>query len=273
LDYAINKTIIEKIVLARTMPIRKEGDSVFESLVVKITAIAKVYGSYKENQDGTIDKCIDILINHFGKLCVNEQVNEIEIAFELASAKKINVDTTVYGGQFNATIFGNVLTAYVEYRNNLLKTFDYEIEKVEKMQKEQANFLEPTKFEYAKNKFLELVEKYKDSTPEEKAIACQSVYFESWIYQDLDDAQNGIFPKVSDETQQKLIERTRKVVFEELCSEKSNPDKEKRNNAKAELENIEKGFKSADYLAKCRSVYFRFLLMYFISYPNKVKQV
>jgi hypothetical protein len=272
LDYAINKTIIEKIVLARTMPIRKENDSVFESLVVKITAIGKIYGSYKESQDGTIDKCIDILINHFGKLCVNEQVNEIEIAFELASAKKINVDTTVYGGQFNATIFGNVLTAYVEYRNNLLKTFDYEIEKVEKMEKEKANFLEPTKFEYAKNKFWELVEKYKDSTEKEKDIACQSVYFESWIFQDLDDAQNGIFPKVSDEIKEKLLENTRKVVFEELCSEKSNPDKEKRNNAKMELESLDKGFKSADYLAKCRSVYFRFLLMYFISHPQEVKQ-
>lgn len=64
-------------------------------------------------------------------------VNELDLAFSLASARKIEVDLNAYYGTFSLEVVGKLLREYQRYRNKVLAAVEKEIEDKAKAEREE----------------------------------------------------------------------------------------------------------------------------------------
>lgn len=62
----------------------------------------------------------EILINYIKKVHANMSIEDIKLAFDLASEGKTNVDTKLYGANFSASYITGIIKAYKLYKNKLI---------------------------------------------------------------------------------------------------------------------------------------------------------
>ena len=257
-----------RIIEASVNPIReiKNKDLVLGLISSELSVISMAYGGRKEVTEQTLDVCVDMIANQFSKLAVKE----LKIAFELCASGKISVNPTIWGGQFDATLLGKVLWGYVELRNRLMQGYQNSLPVVEIVQESHRK---TDAIKSMKKNYFNLVEHCKNYSSEQSDSFCQSSLFPFyWLesgkannYQDFIFLGKEI--SISEKIKEKLVIRTREFVKNFYLAEFSNEDSDKRNKAKQEIENINAGRKTEDYVAKCKSVFNRFVIMYLILRP------
>lgn len=83
-----------------------------------IRQFAESYGSRKKISDEVLAECIELIIDHFGKI----GLIEIRTAYQLWAMRVIN-GAEMWGGEFNALQLGRVLSDYVQYRQKVVNQF------------------------------------------------------------------------------------------------------------------------------------------------------
>ncbi len=88
---------------------------------IAVTYVAQNYGARTIIHTNTIKECINIFLDQFSQL----GVEEIKEAYRLWSTAKLNIigSAEMYGGEFNAAQFGKIMAAYVEYRKQILAAY------------------------------------------------------------------------------------------------------------------------------------------------------
>lgn len=124
--------LIQKIFWGYTNPISKENfsedevgnfgnltrDEILDLLIKKaLTKIAIEYIGRKNLKQPSLNASCRIIRNYFSHL----GIPELLLAFELAFARKIEVDTNLYGNEFGAEYVGRVLGTYNNYRKEVIK--------------------------------------------------------------------------------------------------------------------------------------------------------
>lgn len=106
---------------AREMP---EADFMVAAKLA-VLRVATTYCAADVSKDKTPNdvwkSCADLLKSQFGSI----GTTEIDEAFSLAAAKRIQADLTAYGGKFSVGMFGAVMAAYEDFRRPIV----FEIEK------------------------------------------------------------------------------------------------------------------------------------------------
>lgn len=98
-----------------------------------IRQFAESYGSRKGINDEILAECIELLIEHFGKI----GVTEIRTAYQLWSMRVIE-GAEMWGGEFNAQQLGRVLSDYVRYRHKVVMQIIEESHRIDREQKRRA---------------------------------------------------------------------------------------------------------------------------------------
>lgn len=87
-----------------------------------------------------------VLINSIKKLLENKSISDIKIAFELAISKKIDVDLSLYGGQFSIKMVMEVVAAYDKYKaKNFKKADEYQMNNIQRLASIDSFLTEETK--------------------------------------------------------------------------------------------------------------------------------
>ena len=101
-------------------PIRKlleEGEQGNVLLIAKVQEIASAYGAREGLNDNVLGECLRIAKDKFSML----GLGELGEAFRMAASGELKgIKVAVYGGIWNASIFGSVLGAYREFRRKVL---------------------------------------------------------------------------------------------------------------------------------------------------------
>jgi hypothetical protein len=107
-----------------------------------IKEVAKSYGSRTVTPENVIVECINIFLDKFSHL----GLEEIKEAYRLWSIGQLNIkgSAEMYGGEFNAAQFGKIMAAYVEYRMTILGAY-LNAREIEKREKEKAEVMERRK--------------------------------------------------------------------------------------------------------------------------------
>jgi len=100
-------------------------------LIIKVQWIAKKYGARREIDSVVYEACVDLIMEQFSGL----GIEEIEHAYQLWAAGKIDA-LEMYGGEFNATQLGRVLSSYKKWRMKIVRAYLDEKEKQEKAEAE-----------------------------------------------------------------------------------------------------------------------------------------
>lgn len=83
-------------------------------------------------QTGMLRKTV--LINFIKKMLWKKSIEEIKFAFELAVAKKIDVDLSLYGGTFSAKMIMEVMHGYEIYKSKNVKiTDDFKMNNIQRL--------------------------------------------------------------------------------------------------------------------------------------------
>ncbi len=93
-----------------------------KALNFAVLIIANTYTNAKFNNPLTksenhlLTTCSTFIINNYPEL----NIKEIDLAFQLAASKKIDVNLNIFGGKFNIGLLGNVLTSYKIFRKKVI---------------------------------------------------------------------------------------------------------------------------------------------------------
>lgn len=112
--------------IARMM--RESAKAGVATISLELEACAKTYVACPNTDDEAFDEIIEFVAAKFGGL----NVSEIREAFRLVAAKQIDVDLKAWYGQFTVMMMGEVLTAYMDWRERLQRLV------LEKMAAERA---------------------------------------------------------------------------------------------------------------------------------------
>lgn len=109
---------IESVAIGLQNPIRSysDHDELETILAVQIQALASAYGARQKIDDHILDKCIELVVQRFSML----GINELDKAFQLAAAGDLSVRSEIWGGVFNVKILGSVLGAYRDHRRKVV---------------------------------------------------------------------------------------------------------------------------------------------------------
>lgn len=99
--------------IARMM--RESAKAGIATISLELEACAKTYVACPNTDESAFDEIIEFVADKFGGL----NVAEIREAFRLVAAKEIDVDLRAWYGQFTVMMMGEVLTAYMEWRERL----------------------------------------------------------------------------------------------------------------------------------------------------------
>lgn len=106
---------VELIAHGRLAPISSlDADMLDKGLPIIVRHVANAFGGRTAVDSATLKECVKIARSSFKKL----GLPEITEAYRLWAAQKFTA-LEMYGGQFNATQFGRVLSAYVRYRGTI----------------------------------------------------------------------------------------------------------------------------------------------------------
>lgn len=150
----------------RSLQVMQARESVLSMLYLCTTTYMGVQNSKTEAM--LYQKGAQFIIDNFSWI----SVPEIDQAFGLASAKRINIDLTAYYGTFSLDLIGSLLRAYQKYRNRVLAEVQKQINEKAKQEKEAEDLA--MKNELAKAEFCTEVLKW-------VAMANDGFYpFEHW---------------------------------------------------------------------------------------------
>lgn len=112
----VRRDFVDKIWVAHLSPIRSL-DSVDAAtfLSLELRKLARLYGCRVEIQDFVLEGCVDLVMDQFSLL----GLQEIGLAFQMAAAGRFDFELNLYGS-FDAGILGKVLGAYVRERRGVL---------------------------------------------------------------------------------------------------------------------------------------------------------
>ena len=243
----------------------------------KIESLSKLYGARKDFSAELKAECVDLLFSQFSKLCINNEENELAFAFQLCASQVIAIDATIWFGEFNMVLFGKILFAYVEFRNQVL--YKYQCV-VEVQQKELANeeleqrlLQAPKNLSHDwKNDFWELVKKVGAGLD----VNCQDGFFPYYLKYFCDRLFKGDeailkMPIKDSPLYTELLHKTRNYVRLELNNESiGGSTRDIQRNAKKELQNLDSGNKTAEYYLRCNGIYNRFVIEYYLHNPGEV---
>ena len=139
-------------------------------------------------------EAIELITKKFSML----GTNEIKEAFRLASVNIINADLRAFGGRINTQVIGNVLSAYIAYRNPIHKKI-IDQKELEKRNQEQLDNIE------AKKKYREEVINWFKSKP--KVDSYKEVRF--YQYEILE--QEGLVNNTIDEIQE-FVNQAKQII-------------------------------------------------------------
>ena len=94
---------------------RESAKAGVATISMELEACAKTYVACPNTDDEAFDEIIEFVAAKFGGL----NVSEIREAFRLVAAKEIGVDLKAWYGQFTVMMMGEVLTAYMDWRERL----------------------------------------------------------------------------------------------------------------------------------------------------------
>jgi len=286
-SFTVNYTIIDRIIDSYNFIKKFPYQSSIESRAIinsKILSISRSHGVLNSFDDAEIEASINLIENFYSHFCVNNSFNEISIAFELCLGNKIDVNTNIYYGKFTINLLANVLAGYAVYRNKVI--FDYTKE-LEKELKSVSTNEEMTEKEYEalqnmKKEYLQMVESCKfpflekaQQQAKQDEISQNYSFPHWWIKPDSNfNYKNFLFLGkkilISEDIKNSLVEKTKIYVRNSYLKDFSNENNDKRIAAKREIFLLDKGKKSEDYFAKSKSVFFRFVVLYFIMNPEEV---
>lgn len=95
-----------------------------KALILFLPKVATAYGARQVLDDYTLEKCVDLVLNRFSFL----GLNELDEAFECAAAGVLDIELKLYGS-FDAAVLGAVLGAYTNYRKSVIAKIENEIKR------------------------------------------------------------------------------------------------------------------------------------------------
>ena len=108
----LNIADIHAVAHARALPIRAMNESdMIAGILVSVEYIARNYGARVQVSDEMQEECQNLIEQQFSDFSITEIIQ----AYRLWAAGKID-GLEMYGGQFNVTQMGRVLSSYREYR-------------------------------------------------------------------------------------------------------------------------------------------------------------
>ncbi len=139
----VSRSRMEVIAEGHLNPVRRLDSATLNGRgMVMIGRVAETYCGVDLQQASNkqaVADCLKLLKTKFPEF----GLNEIYEAFSMAAAQLIDVNLTAFGGRFTVAIFGNVLSAYRTFRNNVLvqlsKGADMETEEAEQVENEKRN--------------------------------------------------------------------------------------------------------------------------------------
>ena len=270
-----------RIIRELTNPIRdiKNPDLQMGLIAAEISSISSAYGARYNVSENVLSACIDLCVNQFSKL----SIHELKIAFELCASQKIDANTIVWGGIFDATLFGKVIWSYIDVRNRLVSQYE-KLLPLKNVEIVEINKKKELALQSMKKQYFELVESCKFSNLSDleqnlkRDEICQSSLFPFWFLStDLDfgcNYQNFLFINkkvlISENVKNSLVEKTKIYVRNSYLKDFSNENNDKRIAAKREIHLLDEGKKTEKYFAKSKSVFFRFVVLHFIINPEEV---
>ena len=150
-----SKRYIQRVYQGWKSPIRsiENADTAILAMILKL---AKAYGATKEVDDTVLNECIEVVLESFSHL----GLEEIPIAYRINAAKEEGEQpkgAEMYYGAFTAKNLGRVLADYNKQRKKVIARLS-NLEHEEMLAKAKQNRKEKAKaaFQYLKDNFLEI---------------------------------------------------------------------------------------------------------------------
>ncbi len=120
-ETGIKKSKIESVVKASESQIKHMNDlEAKKQLTILLPMVAQEYGARHEIHRNIIAECIRLIMRKFNFI----SVSEIREAYREYTSGELNVKgADTYGGEFNVSQMGKILTAYCENRRKVLAEF------------------------------------------------------------------------------------------------------------------------------------------------------
>lgn len=148
--------------------IRKDDPLKATALIqTEINRVATSYGATKEVDSKVLSECLQLVLTKF----INLRAEEIREAYRMKAAGELEVggDGTMWGGVFNASQLGAVLSAYTRHRQKTIRAFS------DLMEKQAKKTEVARKKEAFEKEFPKTIEKLKEKA--ESWMDCPE-----WIY-------------------------------------------------------------------------------------------
>jgi len=126
---------VQQVHEARQFPVRNYSQQDKQGLMTRITLIVKTYTGADIEQTGPVwKKCAGIMVQFFGGLAESE----IELAFQLASVGRLDVNITAFSGKFSVETFGKVMAEYKKKRDKIRAEIEKAFSDEDNQQKQEG---------------------------------------------------------------------------------------------------------------------------------------